>query len=114
MNYITSRHKSYHNLHLTHYSVDYQIDNEELFGPNYKTLINFWIYRENLNEQKFKKYWKVIYAMDWEICNLARQTAFDGKNQVVQGKLSLDCIECEIVASHFIKKLTFLPIFMSV
>lgn len=113
MNYITNIDKSYHNFYLSH-SVDYQIDNEELFGPNYKTILNFWNYRESLNEQKFEKYWDVIWAMDGQTRNSAFQTAFDSKNQVVKGELPLNCIESEIVASHLIKKLTFLPIFMSV
>ncbi len=89
---------------------------ERHFGPNYKALINFWIYWDSLSWEQldvhFEKRGKLHGSTRGDAERLCREAA----KSIVSGDVWLflnDC-ESEIVASHILLEsgipLTFLPL----
>jgi hypothetical protein len=56
MSYITSRHRN-----LSNYQGSHEVLNnpESYFGPNYRTLINYWIYCDIKNIDPLHHYWDI-------------------------------------------------------
>lgn len=60
MSYISSFHRR-----IIEYEYNPEIidDPEKYFGPNYKILLNFWIYLERIGPEKLKKYQDYLMRM---------------------------------------------------
>jgi hypothetical protein len=105
MNYISERHELFSRI----------IENpkvlsqpEKFFGPNYKTLLNFWIYWESLTENQKDSYFLKPFPAD----SFARiQSHFNVMNIPNYG---FYYIELEIIGAHNIinssDRLIFLPL----
>jgi hypothetical protein len=109
MNYISERHEY----------VSRMIGNpevlsqpEKFFGPNYKTLLNFWIYWESLTgNQKYTYFLKPIPADSFSHLSLHSRLITDVINIT---DYAFYCIELEIIGAHNIinssDRLIFLPL----
>lgn len=108
MNYISARHKFFSD-HLIDSNV--LTNPEKYFGPNYKTLLNFWIYWETLTSGE------KINVLDRQL-NITKQFYFQellecaGKFITVNSHLYFN--ELEIICANEIlesgKSLVFLPL----
>ena len=95
MSYITRRHKD-----LSKFQGTTEVLNnpEKYFGPNYKILINYWIYCENKNISPLNHYWSIDYSSR-EYCNFVRGVTLDG---VLINLSYLTGIEKEIMKCHLL------------
>jgi hypothetical protein len=93
MGYITQRHKT-----LSEYQGTTEVLNnpEKYFGPNYKILINYWIYCENKNISPLRGYFSIDYPSR-EYCNFVRGVTLDG---ALINLVHLTGIEEEIMKCH--------------
>jgi hypothetical protein len=116
MNYISRSHKriserEYEDAILT-YPQDY-------FGPNYRDLLNFWVYYETLSDYQLGEVWEKIWAMDADTWRQARAHLRKLSDQSDWLKVSRDimsAVEMEICFAHIIleqgESLVFLPIYL--
>jgi hypothetical protein len=89
---------------------------EKYFGPNYKILLNFWIYWESLTSKQRFTYYSRVNKLSADIFN----EAFVVTRKMVEHSLSnqllitLINLEWEIIGMHEIleegKSLTFIPL----
>ena len=115
MNYISRSHKriserEYEDAILT-YPQDY-------FGPNYRDLLNFWVYYETLSDYQLGEVWKKIWEMDTDTWGQARALLRKLSDQSDWFKVSLgsmSAVEMEICFAHIIleqgESLVFLPLY---
>lgn len=89
---------------------------EKYFGPNYKTLINFWIYWDSLSLTQRCDYQDLLNSLSYNIWNQAYHEARRSSEKVENCAVSLLCweMEMEMVGMHIIldegKPLTFIPL----
>ena len=92
---------------------------QDYFGPNYKDLLNFWVYHETLSDYQLGNVWEKIYAMNGDTWLQARDLIiklseqFDWFN-VPPGFMTN--VELEICFAHIIlergESLVFLPLYL--
>jgi hypothetical protein len=89
---------------------------QDYFGPNYKDLLNFWIYRETLSDYQLANVWEKIYAMNGDTWRQARDLIFKLSDQVDWFNVPpifMSIVELEICFAHIIlergESLVFLP-----
>jgi hypothetical protein len=89
---------------------------EKYFGPNYKILLNFWIYWNSLTSKQRVIYYSsvnnlgaVTYSGAYEVATKTAEQSFSERLLI-----TLAPIECEIIRMHEIleegKSLTFIPL----
>jgi hypothetical protein len=87
---------------------------EKYFGPNYKPLLNFWIYWDSLSSTQRYDYQDLINNLSDYIWHKAYYEARRSSEKVMNCAVSLLCWEMEIVGMHEIleegKSLTFIPL----
>jgi hypothetical protein len=87
---------------------------EKYFGPNYKTLLNFWIYWDSLSLDKRCCYQDLLNSLSGSIWCQAYCEARISSGKVMNCTVSLLCWEMEIAGMHIIldegKPLTFIPL----
>jgi hypothetical protein len=113
MNHISSRLKYLSELCDT--TLDIIYDPEKAFGPNYKTLLNFWIYLDIIGTAEQMRYHNTILNMDdaeWvEAKGNTNNAAAQMNGNIL---MQLTCYELELVVAHILidsgKTLTFIPL----
>jgi|694.fasta_scaffold107317_4 hypothetical protein len=93
MSYITHRHRTLSAFHGEHEVLN---NPEKYFGPNYRTLINYWIYCENNKISPLGHYFS-IDDPSREYCNFVRGVTLDG---ALINLVHLTGIEEEIMKCH--------------
>jgi hypothetical protein len=87
---------------------------EKYFGPNYKPLLNFWIYWDSLSSIQRCDYQDLIKNLGDSIWPKAYYEARRSSEKVMNCAVSLHCWELEIVGMNKIieegKSLTFIPL----
>jgi hypothetical protein len=112
--------KSFHLPSKRHRDISDKLNNPEIltnpekyFGPNYKTLLNFWIYWDSLTEEVKDKFYWFILEIDYYILSDAVGVAKYSTRQVLNIEYSFGFWEYEIIGMHNIldegKSLTFIP-----
>jgi hypothetical protein len=113
MNYISTRHKL---ISVRLGEEDALTDPGKYFGPNYKILLNFWIYLESLSYSQKSINVDRENDIAYAIWRLAKIIAEDLAVVVVgeQTRNSLSLYDCEIIAAHLLidldKPLAFIPL----
>lgn len=113
MNHISARHRS---LSECLQKQDVLINPELYLGPNYKTLLNYWIFMESLKYEQVWNYNRKCVAIDFEThLGASRMATTSSKNIIGETKIyTFDSIEREIIAAHIIidsgKTLSFIPL----
>ena len=113
MEYISQKHRGISEWHNDRVI----LTNPELyFGPNYKALLNYWIFYERLTEGAKENYWGKIWALDgtvWERHRRIVDESFNKVNDIIS-VATMAIIEREICAAHLIldqgESLVFLPL----
>ena len=115
MNYISRSHKQISD------NVNREIltSPQDYFGPNYKDLLNFWVYYETLSEYQLGNVWEKIYAMDFDTGRQARDLIIKLSDQVDWFNVPpsfMSIVDLEICFAHLILErggsLVFLPIYL--
>jgi hypothetical protein len=89
---------------------------ERHFGPNYKTLINFWIYWDSLSWKQLDVHFEKRRELPGSTWRDAERLCRDAAKSIVSREVwyFLNDCENEIVASHILLEsgipLTFLPL----
>ena len=89
---------------------------ERHFGPNYKTLINFWIYWDSLSWEQLDVHFEKRGKLHGSTWRDAERLCREAAKSIVSGYVCyfLNEYENEIVASHILLEtgspLTFLPL----
>jgi hypothetical protein len=93
------------------------LDNlENYLGPNYKEVLNFWLYWDSLSDEKWNVYWDRVDSLDDETLTKARSIAIELVKEVIDPRFVdyLYPIEWELIAAHlYIERgipFTFLPL----
>jgi hypothetical protein len=115
MNYISNIHK---NFSLYFDNPEILTNPEEYFGPNYKILLNFWIYWETLTPKQITEYRRqadtYVYSYRRNVLNAAEYVESKIKRPDLMYFSSFDL---EIFAAHILIEsslpLTFLPLLES-
>lgn len=86
---------------------------EKYFGPNYKTLLNFWIYWDGLTNAVKNKFYSLLMGIDYNsFCIAVRDVKFSTR-QVLNIEYNFKYWEYETIGMHNIleegKSLTFIP-----
>ena len=98
MSYISLFHKR-----ISEYEYNPEIidDPEKYFGPNYKILLNFWIYLERIGPEKLKKYQDYLMCMGTNEWTLSLSNIFIAEDCMPPYDLpDLKYYEREIIAAH--------------
>jgi hypothetical protein len=93
------------------------LDNlENYLGPNYKEVLNFWLYWDSLSDEKWNVYWDRVDSLNNETRGMAHSTATELAEEVIDPRFVyyLYPIEWELIASHlYIERgipFTFVPL----
>ncbi len=115
MDYISRSHKQ------ISYNVNREIltSPQDYFGPNYKDLLNFWVYYETLTDYQNDEVWNKIWAMDFDTWLQARDLIIKLSDQVDWFNVPpsfMSIVEMEICFAHIILErgeiLVFLPLYL--
>jgi hypothetical protein len=85
MNYISRTHKDVRNINGF---PDVITNSDEYFGPNYKILLNLWIYWDSLDYTKHVKYW-----------NLEAKVNDFGHSEKLMNRISC-CVDIKLTSSQ--------------
>jgi|688.fasta_scaffold64537_5 hypothetical protein len=112
MSYISQKHRQ---ISIWLNDVGVLTNPEDYFGPNYKTLLNYWIYYESTLEEQRNEYWKKIWDLDGATWERHLNLGFTLALQVCELLANnMNSIEREICAAHLIleqgENLVFLPL----
>ena len=95
---------------------------ERFLGPNWKDVLNFWIYLDTLSVEENKLINKHFWALnDWiTLRDLAWKAVKDtieyyNANEAwfSTAGIATRCATCELIGSHNLKSLNFLPLFLN-
>jgi hypothetical protein len=97
---------------------------ERFLGPNWKNVLNFWIYLDTLSVEDFGIFVDCYYALDIDARISARDNAFKAAKDTI-GRYYADAA-CgaapriasgyatrELIASHNLESLNLLPLFLN-
>jgi hypothetical protein len=115
MNYISRIHK---NFSMYFDNPEILTNPEEYFGPNYKILLNLWIYWETLTSKQIREYRRLadvyVYSYRRNLLNAAAYVECKIKGPDL---IYISSLDLEIFAAHIIIEsglpLTFLPLLES-
>jgi hypothetical protein len=66
---------------------------EKYLGPNYKDVLNFWIYVDGLSDQDKKEMWQLCFALDYTVQESALIAAMDAADEVVGKDFRIAALE---------------------
>jgi hypothetical protein len=117
MNYISRPHKIVRNIKGFQ---DVITNPEEYFGPNYKILLNLWIYWDSLDYNKHEEYWKIAAKTSdfGHSENLINRISCCVDNKLTRSQLKIfSYVELETIAAHLLieagEPLVYLPLLMT-
>jgi hypothetical protein len=89
---------------------------ENYLGPNYKEVLNFWLYWDSLSEEQMVVFCNRVDSLDIQTRKKAHSTAEELAKEVIDSRIvkNLFTRELELIASHlYIERgilFTFLPL----
>jgi hypothetical protein len=95
---------------------------ERFLGPNWKNVLNFWIYLDTLNDEESelinKRYWASEDLMNLTNLSFKTAEAIIGHENAsvawsVTPSFSSACATCELIGSHNLESFKFLPLFLN-
>jgi hypothetical protein len=115
MSYISRKHELFYRW-LN--DVDVLSKPEDYFGPNYKVLLNYWIYCESISREQNDECWNKVWALDGDILEHNSSNVTTLARQVCWREVDvMNSIEKEICAAHLIleqgESLVFLPLMVA-
>jgi hypothetical protein len=92
---------------------------EQFLGPNYQTVLRFWLYFESLTDEQENELIRRYDAIDDDTLNRAMALAYNAAIEVI-GKDNCravwyvvpypEALTCELIALHKLEKPFFLPL----
>jgi|LakMenEpi03Aug12_release.lakeMendotaPanAssembly.Ray.scaffolds.fasta_scaffold470987_2 hypothetical protein len=93
---------------------------EEYFGPNYKILLNLWIYWDSLDYNKHEEYWNLaakVYDFGYSEKLMNRISCYVDTKLTSSQLDMFSNFELEIIAAHLLveagEPLVYLPLLMT-
>jgi hypothetical protein len=95
---------------------------ERFLGPNWKNVLNFWFYLDTLSVEDFE----IVYDRYWDLDDLSaiKNLAWKAVKDTIEyynaneawcatAGIATRCATCELIGSHNLKSLNFLPLFLN-